>query len=93
MTDARTAWGEVADQITSLALKIKLHAEEEYSEAELKQKCGFERLAAVADETVDAIEDAFEDAAVRENAREVARALREAIDVTVTDVQRRVRTG
>lgn len=89
MTETRNAWGEVADQLSALALKIKLHAEEEYSEADLKEKCGLDRLSAVADETVDAIEDAYEDPAVRENAKAVARAVRAAVETTMTDVRRR----
>lgn len=90
MNDTRDAWGEVADQFAALALKIKLHAEEEYSDAELREKSGLERLGAVADETAEAIEDAFEDVAVRENAKEVARAIRTAVDSTIGEVRRRV---
>ena len=89
MDDTRAAWGEVADQLTALALKIKLHAEEEFSDADLKEKCGLERLSVVAEETVDAIEDAFEDVAVRENAKDVARAFRSAVDATVAEARRR----
>jgi hypothetical protein len=89
MTDTRTAWAEVADELSSLALKLKLHAEEELSDEEVAKACGLERLKAVVEETVDAIDDAFDDVAVRENARGLARAFGNAVATTVADVQRR----
>lgn len=93
MTETRNAWTEVADQLSALCLKLKLHAEEELSDEEVRSKAGLERLGAVIDETVDAIEDAYEDQAVRDNAREMARSFLHAVDTTVREAGDRIRTA
>lgn len=93
MTDTRSAWTDVADHLSALCLKLKLHAEEELSDADIREKVGLERLRAVVDETVDAIEDAYEDQAVRDDARQMARSFVHAIDVTVRDLGDRVRSA
>lgn len=93
MTDPRQAWGEVADHLSALCLKLKLHAEEELSDDEIRAKAGLDRLAAVIDETVDAIEDAYEDEAVRSDAREMARSFVDAVEATFRDVGDRFRSA
>lgn len=93
MTETRNAWAEVSDQLSALCLKLKLHAEEELSDDDVRSKAGLERLSAVIDETVDAIEDAYEDEAVRENAREMARSFLHAMDATMRDVGDRIRSS
>ncbi len=90
MTDTRNAWGEVADQMSALALKLKLHAQEELSDEDIEKACGFDRVKAAVEETMDAIGDAVDDVAVRENAKEMARAFRDAVRATVADVRHRV---
>jgi len=90
MTDIRSAWGDVADNLEALLLKLKLHAEEELSEAELKEKAGVDRIRAAIDETVEAIQEAYEDEAVRSDARDVGRSFVSAIDATMKDVIGRV---
>ena len=89
MTDTRTAWGDVADEISALALKLKLHAEEELSDEDVEKACGLQKLRAVVEETVEAIDDAIDDVAVRENAKDLARAFQKAVSTTIADVQRR----
>ncbi len=91
MTETRTAWADVADHISALCLKLKLHAEEELSDDDVRAKAGLDRLAAVLDETVEAIEDAYKDEAVREDARAVARSFAQAVDSTLRNVGERVR--
>lgn len=93
MTDTRNAWGEVADHLSALCLKLKLHAEEELSDDDVREKVGLDRLSAVIDETVDAIEDAYEDEAVRGDAREMARSFVDAVEATMRDVGNRVRSS
>ncbi len=93
MTDSRNAWGEVADNLSALGLKLKLHAEEELSDDDVRTKVGLDRLAAVIDETVEAIEDAYEDEAVRSDARDVARSFVDALEATVREVGDRFRAS
>lgn len=90
MTDPRVAWEAVGDRLSALALKLKLHAEEELSEAELGRRVGFDKIAKAVEETFDAMEDAVEDDAVREDVREAARAVVAALDATVQDVRRNI---
>ena len=90
MTDTRTAWAAYADNLEALCLKLKLHAEEELSEAELKEKAGIDRIRAAVEETIDAIQDAYKDEAVREDAKSTGRSFLDAIDTTVRDVIGRV---
>ena len=88
---SREEWTAVGDQLSALCLKLKLHAEEELSDDDLREKSGFERLGAVIDETFEAIGNAYEDEAVRDDAREAGRALGRALDATVREVQERLR--
>ena len=90
MTDTKTAWNDVGDKLGALCLKLKLHTEEELSDDELAGKAGFDKLRAVIDETIDAIEDAYEDKAVRADAREAGRAFVDALNATLQDAQKRV---
>ena len=90
MTESRVAWEAVGDRLSALALKLKLHAEEELSEAELGHRSGFDKIAKAVEETFDALSDASEDEAVREDLREAARAVGAALDATVQDVRRAV---
>ena len=90
MTDTKTAWAAYADHLEALLLKLKLHAEEELSEAELKEKVGVDRIRAAIEETIEAAQDAYEDEAVREDVKATGRSFLDAIDATVRDVIGRV---
>ena len=92
MTDSKTAWNDVGDKLSALCLKLKLHAKEELSDEDLAGKAGFDKLRAVLDETIDAIENAYEDEAVRADAREAGRAFVDALNTTLKDAQSRVRS-
>lgn len=91
MTDTRTAWADVGDRLSALCLKLKLHAEEELSDAEVREKAGLDRLRATIEETIEAIGDAYEDDAVRADASQAARAFVDALDATVRDARERLR--
>lgn len=93
MTDTRTAWAEVANHMEALCLKLKLHAEQELSDEELRDKAGLDRIAATLAETAEAIENAYEDEAVRHDAREIARSFLDAADATVRNVGERLRSS
>lgn len=93
MTDTTAAWTRVSERFSALALKLKLHAQEELSDEDLDAKVGVERVRAVVGEMVDALQDAYEDEAVRADAREAGRALVDAVDATIRDVQEGLQSG
>lgn len=93
MTDTTAAWTRVSERFSALALKLKLHAQEELSDEDLEAKAGLERVRTVVGEVMDGLQDAYEDEAVRADAREAGRALVDAIDATIRDVQNRVQSG
>lgn len=91
MADTRTAWAEVGDTLSALCLKLKLHTEEELSEAEVREKAGLDKVRAAVAETIEALGDAYEDEAVRADARAAASAFVDALDVTLRDARERLR--
>ncbi|MDY7101508.1 MAG: hypothetical protein S0880_10005 [Actinomycetota bacterium] len=93
MTDTRTAWTDVGDRLSALCLKLKLHAEEELSEDDVREAAGLEKLKAVFDEAIDAIGDAYEDEAVRADAKDLAVAFGDALDATISDARDRLRSS
>lgn len=92
MADSSEAWARVGDRLSALALKLKLHAAEEFSDEELKTTVGFEKFRAVVNEAMDGIQDAYEDEAVRADAREASQAFVDAIDATIRNVQEHIRS-
>ena len=92
MADTSEAWERVTDRMSALALKLKLHAREELSDEDLRSKVGFDKFRAVVNEAMDGIQTAYEDEAVRADARDARDAFVDAIDATVRDVERRLRS-
>ena len=92
MAETNEAWARVADRLSALALKLKLHAEEELSDEDLRSKVGFDKFRAVVNEAMDGIQTAYEDEAVRADAREARDAFVDAIDATIRDVEQRLRS-
>lgn len=92
MAGTSEAWERVADRVSALALKLKLHADQELSSAELTSKVGFDKARAVVNEALDGIQAATEDDAVRADARDARDAFLDALDATVRDIERRVRS-
>lgn len=93
MADTSEAWARVADRLSALALKLKLHANEELSDEDLTSKVGFDKVRAVVNEAMDGIQSAYEDEAVRADARDARQALLDAVDATVRDIERRLRSA
>jgi hypothetical protein len=82
----------VTDRLSALALKLKLHANEELSDEDLTSKVGFDKVRAVINEAMDGIQSAYEDEAVRADARDARDAFLDAVDATVRDIERRLRS-
>lgn len=82
-TETRDAWREVGDRLEALALKLKLHAEEELSDDGRAVKGALQQLRSAVDDTVAAVSDACHDPAVKSDARDAVDALARAISKTV----------
>ncbi|HEX6255150.1 MAG TPA: hypothetical protein VFZ70_05005 [Euzebyales bacterium] len=92
VVDTGEAWSRVADRLSALALKLKLHADEELSRADLSSKVGFDKARAAVNEALDGIQAASDDEAVRADARDAKQAFLDAVDATVREVERRLRS-
>lgn len=90
--DVRQAWARVGDELTGLGLKLKLHAEQEFSDDDLREsEAALERLGEALDAAVEAVQNAAEDPAVREDLVETGRRLVVAMSVTMDEATRPLR--
>lgn len=87
----KDAWLDVGDELEAVALKLKLHLEQETSESGDVDDL-LERLADRLDDAVDAVGHAAGDVAVHDDLREAGRRLVDALGVTVREATRTVRT-
>ena len=91
MTHVRDTWDVVADRMSALGLKLKLHTEQEVSEDRKELTSAFEQLTKAVNDIFQGLGSAAHDPAVRENARDVARAFGEAVDATVAEATSRIK--
>ena len=89
VNDPRQAWSTVADELSALGLKLKLHLQQETSEEhdDADDDSAIERLGEYFDAAIDAIENASKDQAIREDLRETRQALTGAISATFRQVK------
>ncbi len=87
----RDAWLDVGDELEAVALKLKLHLEQERSESDDFEEL-LERLAERIDDAFDAAGNAAADQAVRDDLRETGRRLVDAMGTTVREAMRAVRS-
>jgi hypothetical protein len=92
MAETSDAWARVTDRLSALALKLKLHANEELSDEDLTSKVGFDKVRAVINEAMDGIQSTYEDEAVRADVRDARDAFLDAVDATVRDIEHRLRS-
>lgn len=92
MADTSEAWKQVGDRLSALALKLKLHAQEELSDDQPRPDVGFERFRAVVNDAMDGVQETYEDEAVRADARSAWQAFVDALDATIDDVDERLRS-
>ena len=93
MTTTREAWAEVGDRITALALKLKLHAEEELAESGVSLGDVGEKVGAAISSASEALADACEDDAIRQDLRDVGTAISDAVHAAVEGAKRTVRSA
>ena len=87
----KQAWLEVGDELESVALKLKLHLEQEMSGSDDIDDV-LARLAERIDDAVDAAEHAASDDAVRDDLRETGHRLVDAMGTTFREATRAVRS-
>ncbi len=93
MAEARGPWNEVGDRLGALALKLKLHAHEELSEErKAEATSAVERFGATLQGAIDALGEAARDPAVKEDAKAAGAALSTAVNATVDDVLKVLKT-
>ena len=90
MTDAKSAWEAVGDKLSSLGLKLKLHAEEEASDDSKEFTSALDRLTASINDVFDGLSNAARDPAVRDDARGIASAFADAVNATIDEARERL---
>jgi hypothetical protein len=83
----KDAWFEVGDELESVALKLKLHLEQETSDSDDVDDV-LERLAERIEDAIDAVGHAASDEAVRDDLRETGRRLVDALGKTFREATR-----
>ena len=93
MTDVRTAWDEAAESLSGLALRLKLHYEQqrEDADAEAAVESAVAKLGAAVQDAFDALGAAAQDEAVRSDVVRVGQRLTDALSVTFAEVSDDVR--
>jgi len=93
MADARGPWNDVGDRLGALALKLKLHAQEEMTEErKAEARSAVERFGATIQGAIDGLGDAAKDPAVKEDAKAAGEALSTAVNATVNEVLKAFRS-
>ena len=93
MTQTHDAWTEAADRIAALALKLKLHTEEELSEAGVSISDIGDKVGAAISGASEALADACRDDAIRQDLRDAGAAIADAVHASLAGAKRAVRSG
>ncbi|MEZ5375040.1 MAG: hypothetical protein R2733_00915 [Acidimicrobiales bacterium] len=91
-TDVRMAWGKVGDRLSSLGLKLKLHAEQEFADDDDEVTGALDRLAEAIDDAVDMLTNAATDEAVQRDVRDAGRHFIDAVATTVNQATSQLRS-
>ena len=90
MTEAKKAWEDVADKLSALGHKLKLHTDAEVHEDGEEFATTLDKLGATVKEVFDGLGSAAKDPAVRDDAKGIASAFADAVDATIDEAKRRV---
>ncbi|MEZ5230166.1 MAG: hypothetical protein R2710_26925 [Acidimicrobiales bacterium] len=90
-TDVRMAWGKVGDRLSSLGLKLKLHAEQEFADDD-EVTGALDRLAEAIDDAVDMLTNAATDEAVQARRCGAGRHFIDAVATTVNQATSQLRS-
>jgi hypothetical protein len=92
MADERGPWNDVGDRLGALALKLKLHAQEEMSEErKAEARSAVERFGATLHGAIEGLGEAARDPAVKEDAKAAGEALTTAVSATLDEVMKAFR--
>lgn len=92
MTTPQQAFNDAADRLSALALKLKMHFEEERDgETREAMKDAFNRFGAAIEDAVKAVGDAAKDEGVRNDAKEAARSVGDAFMTVFSQVGNEIR--
>ena len=91
MADPKKAWEDVADALSALGLKLKLHAEQELSQEDKEFSSALQRLTGAVNDIFQGVGNAAHDPAVRDDARSVAQAFAGAVDATIDEAKSRLK--
>jgi hypothetical protein len=89
MTQPQSQWSELSDKLEALALKLKLHLEQNQDSEEVTEALG--RLRQSMQDAFDAAGTAVRDEAVRSDVRDVGRLLTDAVSTTLARVSEDIR--
>jgi vacuolar-type H+-ATPase subunit E/Vma4 len=91
MTESREHWDEVARRFESLALKLKLHYEENAAEDRAELDSALRTIGESLRQSVRSLDDAVRDPAVRQDADDLATSLGDALSRTFSEVGSEIR--
>jgi hypothetical protein len=93
MADVRTAWSQAGEQLSGLGHKLKLHYDEQRTDATGEQvraqdevKDAVRKLGAAVQDAVDAMGAAAKDPTVKDDVKSVGRSLKDALGVTFSEI-------
>ena len=92
MTEPRDAWAEATDRFAALAMKLKLHAEEELTESGVSLEAFGSSLTEAISAAAEAVSDACHDEAVRQDVRDAGAAVADALRASIDAAGRAVRS-
>jgi hypothetical protein len=90
MTQTQDHWAEAADRIAALALKLKLHTEEELSEAGVSLQDIAEKVGGAVSSAAEALADACHDQAIRQDLRDAGAAISDAVRASLHAAKRSI---
>ncbi len=90
-TDVKMAWSKVGDRFSSLGLKLKLHAEQEFADGDHDVKGALDRLAEAVDDAVDTLSNAVSDEAVQRDVRDAGRHFIDAVSTTINQAASQIK--
>ncbi len=86
MTDIRSNWTQIGDDLNSLAMKLRLHFEQAASDETAAARDALQELRGALDNTFEAVGKAAKDPAIRDDVKRVGSSLGEAISKTFAEV-------
>ena len=95
MTDAKSAWADTGEQLTSLGSKLGAHYEKQRgtdgAQARAETEEALKRLGQAVQDAFEAVGAAAKDEAVRQDVKQVGRSLASALDVTFRQISSEIR--